>query len=129
MIWLTGSTHNDALNMQKNHEYIHVHAKKLYPKASILETKNIIKNKIYSDEKGEFLANIALSSSPRNLNERPALGTSIYWREKDKSIIFKNDYNIKKARTSNVYSEIYDDEDKVLTENDYICIRPPMEAW
>ena len=127
IIWLNGVAQSEANNMQRNHEYIHVYSKvpgKLVFKRTIAREKK----KIRKDERGEFVVTSSLVASPTGLNDRPNMGTTIYWRESDDSFVFKDDYDKKKARISNKFEEIYNKEDPELLANGYKAIRPPKEG-
>ena len=127
IIWINGVSVPQRLNIQKNHEYIHVYCaspgQKLFKRIINIDTK-----KIYQDEKGSYIIPSSLIASSNGLNGRPNAGTSIYWRESDNSFVFKDDYDKNKARVSNDYDEIYEKPDIKLLAAGYQCIRPRMNG-
>lgn len=126
IIWSKGNAQNDAIGIQKNHEYILVYHK---GKASLKE-KKIKKLELYNDEFGFYTKGSAFTTGGEGgiLNKRPNLGHSIYFNEKTKDIIIKDDYNKVLAKTSNDEKLVYLEPDRDLTSQGYIAIRPPKKG-
>ena len=127
IIWLNSVVQSDAHNIQNNHEYIHVYAKK-ENKILLTSKRKIMLDELHYDKKGSYIITSNLISASANLNKCPTLGSSIYWRERDNSFIFLDDYDKQKAKTSNDYNEIYQPPNKALLAAGYQCIRPPKKG-
>ena len=127
IIWHNGVAANQKINIQKNHEYIHVYAAS--PNQQLFRRMcEISHDKIHYDKKGAYIITSGLTASPICLNGRPNMGSSIYWREVDNHMIFLDDYDKQKARVSNSYDEIYKKPNEILLKAGYVCIRPKMNG-
>lgn len=126
--WLKGNAQNDAINIQKNHEYILIFAKS--STRSLFTRKEKIEEQIYHDELGKWYIGSGLTTGGAGgtLDARPNLGTSIYWNESKNTFIFKNDYDIEKASNSNDEKFVYEAPDANLLNEGFVCIRPPRKG-
>ena len=127
IIWLKGNAQNDADNIQKNNEYILVLAKKNQKNLISIETEREIK---VIQENGRFFyegAGLTTGGAGGTLNQRPNLGYTIYYNPKTKDKIAVADYDIEKAKTSNIETEVYYDDIELLNKG-YIKIRPPKKG-
>ena len=124
---------NDAIDIQKNHEYILVYRKeKRINNGKIIPTLvNIIKKEktVLKDNNGYYYKNgtITTGGEGGTLNHRPNLGYSIYYNPKTEDFIAIDDYNKELAKISNDEKEVYADNEEYL-KNGYIIIRPPMKG-
>ena len=123
IVWLNGVALTGTVNMQRNHEYVHVYSKN--SKKGLLTSKiKIDKNDIHIDEKGNKYIITSKLLSQNTLSFRCNQGTSIYYRKNDKSFILKDDYNKEKAKISDDYHEIYEKPDQQLLSDNFKIIRP-----
>ncbi len=127
LIWLKGNAQNDADNLQKNHEYILIIAKKNQKNLLSVETEKSIK---VIQENGESFyegSGILTGGAGGTLNRRPNLGYTIYYNPSTKDKIAVADYDIEKAKTNNIEDEVYKDN-LTLLKKGYIKIRPPKKG-
>jgi len=126
IIWSKGNAQNDAIGIQKNHEYILAYHK---GKATVTEKKSK-KLELYNDEYGFYTKGSAFTTGGEGgiLNKRPNLGHSIYYNPHTKDIILKQDYNKELAETSNEESLVYASPDTTLLSQGYVAIRPPKKG-
>ena len=126
IIYDKGNAQNDAINLQKNHEYILVYSKIL---DNLLSEKVIIKKEVFLErDKYYYLgAGITTGGEGGTLNKRPNLGYTIYYNEETDDKIALSDYDIEKAKMLNDEDVVYLDN-KELIEKNYIKIRPPKKG-
>ena len=127
IIWLKGNAQNDADNIQKNNEHILVIAKKKQKNLLSVETEKEVK---IIQENGRFFyegAGLTTGGAGGTLNQRPNLGYTIYYNPKTKDKIAVLDYDIEKAKISNIETEVYYDNTELLNKG-YIKIRPPKKG-
>lgn len=127
------NSQNDATNIQKNHDYIHVYRKEKLSEGT--KEKPVLYNRIektrivYKDEYGFYYKNggIVTGGEGGTLNRRPNLGYSIYYNPKTQDRIAVKDYDTEKAKRSNDLNIVYTD-DEVLVSKGYKIIRPPKKG-
>ena len=121
-----GNAQNDAINLQKNHEYILVYSKIL---DNLLTEKIIVKKEVFlENDKYYYLgAGITTGGEGGTLNRRPNLGYTIYYNEDTDDKIALSDYDIEKAKILNDESFIYLDNIELIEKN-YVKIRPPKKG-
>ncbi|MBJ6706427.1 site-specific DNA-methyltransferase [Campylobacter upsaliensis] len=131
IIWLKGNAQNDADTIQTNHEYILCYAKNIESKP-IYKIKQKVKVKAFKDEKtGKFYyEGVGFLSGNLNsdLNHHNLCGYTIYYNSITQGIKVLMDYDIEKAKVSNISSEIYKPFDAELIKNGYEAIRPPKQG-
>ena len=124
---------NDTVNIQKNHEFILCYRKKM--QFSSENTNKIIpsiivnkkdKKDVFQEGTRYFYINDAITTRGEGgvLNARPNLGYTFYYNPITKDLKPIMDYDIEKAKTSNVISEIYTDNQELIDKG-YTPIRPP----
>ncbi|MEK4254794.1 DNA methyltransferase [Ureibacillus sp. FSL K6-2830] len=130
---------NDALNIQKNHEYILVYRKQANyidnkEKPTLISDSYKVK-KIYQEGEKYYYLNdpITTRGEGGELNARPNLGYTVYFNPVTNDKIAVCDYDVELAKVSNDEKAIYKD-DKNLISKGYIPIRPPrvrgkLGAW
>ena len=126
IICCKGNAQNDAINIQKNHEYILVYAKI----QSDLISENIeIKKEVYCDGNSCYYigAGIVTGGAGGTLNSRPNLGYTIYYNKDIDDKIAVQDYYLDRAKISNNEEYVYF-EDKELLKKGYEKIRPPKKG-
>ena len=128
MIQDKGNAQNDAKNIQKNHEYILVYSKKTSLELDLLFKITSEEKEVFEDVNGYFYkgSGIVTGGEGGTLNKRPNLGHTIYFNEKTLDIIAYQDYDVEKAKTSNVEEEIYKTNIDLINKG-YIPIRPPKK--
>lgn len=127
---------SDSENIQKNHEFILCYKSfKSKQESSILNHISIKEKEVLEESGRFFFLNDPITTRAKGgvLSERPNLGFTIYFHPESKDIIPIFDYDKIKARNPMSGLEIYND-DKKLTSNGYIPIRPPsvrgqLGAW
>ena len=131
-----GNAQNDALDLQKNHEYCLVYCKKrFYVKKNnkvkeiphLYETK--VETKELIEENGRYYyigSGITTGGEGGTLKARLNLGYTIYYNPKTHDFIGIEDYDKEIAKISDEESEVYTDN-KEYIENGYIPIRPPKK--
>ena len=129
-----GNAQNDAINIQKNHEYILVYTKnRKYidgKEVPIISTLGEMKKEVFIDEDGRYYykgSGIVTGGEGGTLNRRKNLGYTIYYNADTKDKIAVMDYDIEKAQISNDEKEIYEDRIDLLDKG-YITIRPPKKG-
>jgi adenine-specific DNA-methyltransferase len=113
--WLKRNAQNDAINIQKNHEYILVYAKNIdnahFSKLTMEDRE------VFSDDRGEFYypgAGLTTGGAGGTLNARPNLGYTIYYNPSSKSFMGVDDYDHEKAKVSNNEDDVYQDRNDLL---------------
>lgn len=126
IIWLKGNAQNDAKNIQKNTESILVYTKNV--NKGIYKEKKVNEVEVFEENNRFFYKGSSITTGGEGgiLNARPNLGNTIYYNPKTKELIGKQDYDIEKAKVSNVEKEVYRD-DKDLIDKGFIKIRPPKK--
>ena len=131
-----GNAQNDAINMQKNSDYILVYCKnKKYilengktKETPILQEGTLIKKEVFVDDNGKYYykgSGLITGSSP-TLKDRPNLGWTCYYNPITKDKIAIQDYDLELAKISNVEEEVYTTDESYI-EKGYITIRPPRK--
>ncbi|WP_305951988.1 site-specific DNA-methyltransferase [Emticicia oligotrophica] len=122
---------NDTINIQKNHEFIHVYRKKAIVASGTRIEPTLIKREykereVFEEDDEYYFINDSITTRGEGgiLNARPNLGFSIYYNPETKDKLAKCDYNIELAKVSNEVTDIYND-DKDLINQGYVIIRPP----
>jgi adenine-specific DNA-methyltransferase len=122
---------NDAINVQKNHEYILIYRKTtLYDaKKKVIPTLinlNLKTKAIIKEGELYYYLNDAITTRADGgiLNARTNLGHSIYYHPDTKDMVAVCDYDIELAKTSNDLEKVYH-SDYGLISKGYIPIRPP----
>lgn len=132
-----GNAQNDAINLQKNHEYILCYAKNRKFITINNKKKEIPlicdelheEKEVFIDECGRYYykgSSITTGGEGGTLNKRKNLGYTIYYNPKTKDKIGVCDYDIQLALTSNDENKVYTDDVKLLKQG-YIKIRPPKK--
>lgn len=126
-----GNSQNDALNIQKNHEYILAYTKsKTYSnkkEKALLYRNELEKKQVYIDVNNRFYirgSELVSGQSNSDLNNHPLCGYTVYYNERLDDKIAVQDYNIQLAKTSNNENDVYFKPDENLIKNGYIVIRP-----
>lgn len=129
-----GNAQNDAVNIQKNHEYILVYVKnRKYRNGKeipILSSYEESVRKVFVDESGRFYykgSGIVTGGEGGTLNHRKNLGYTIYYHPKTYDKLAVMDYDTELAAVSNDASAIYTDRADLL-EQGYEIIRPPKKG-
>lgn len=133
LVQLKGNAQNDAINIQKNHEYILVYSKtKIYlnnKEISLLSSYSQTEKEVFIDEKGRYFykgSGIVTGGDGGTLNKRKKLGYTIYYNPKTFDKIGVIDYDISLAEISNDENEVYKDRQDLISKG-YIKIRPPKK--
>ena len=122
---------NDALNIQKNHEFILVYRKQKVENDSSVKASLSRTIKRYRDayeENGKFYyINDAITTrgDGGTLKARPNLGYTVYYKPDTKDKIAVMDYDITLAKKSNEIGKVYSDNLELICQG-YVPIRPPM---
>lgn len=131
---------NDAINVQRNHEYVVCYRKTTRFLTSTKVAPSLIKREIITEEVFADGDRFYLIKDPittrgdgGTLNKRKNLGYSVYYHPKTKDFIAVQDYNIELAEISNAEHDVYF-SDADLLQKGYIPIRPPkvrgrLGAW
>lgn len=130
---------NDTLNIQKNHEYILVYRNneikangKTQP--TLVNKKITVKQVIKEADKFFYLSDpITTRGEGGILNARKNLGYTVYYNQKSGDFKGVMDYDTERALTSNVESEVYSTDNKLIQKG-YEAVRPPkvrgkLGAW
>lgn len=128
LIQLKGNAQNDAINIQKNHEYVLCYAK--YLSEDPIISKQIFREvDVFEDNDGFYYLGSGLVTGGEGgtLNRRPNLGYTIYFNPKNHDFIALDDYNKELAKTSNNENLIYQDNENLIHQG-YIKIRPPKKG-
>ena len=125
IIWSKSNAQNDAIGIQKNHEYILCYQKK---NENIIEKKRK-KVEIFKDSYGYYTKGSGFTTGGEGgiLNRRPNLGHTIYFNEKTLDFIAVQDYDKELAKTSNKLKDIYKDNLDLINKG-YVAIRPPKKG-
>ena len=126
MIWLKGNAQNDVKNIQKNTESILVYTKNL--NKGIYKEIKVNEVEVFEEDNMFFYKGSGITTGGEGgiLNARPNLGNTIYYNPETKELIGKQDYDIEKAKISNLENEVYQD-DTDLIDKGFIKIRPPKK--
>lgn len=131
---------NDAVNVQRNHEYIICYRKStLYISSTkieaSLENREIEETEVFKDGADYFIINdpITTRGDGGTLKKRKNLGYTVYYNPQTSDFLGVMDYNIERALTSNDEAKVYSD-DIGLIRKGYVKIRPPkvrgkLGAW
>lgn len=129
-----GNAQNDAINIQKNHEYILAYVKnRKYingKEVPILASYEESVKEVFIDENGKYYykgSGIVTGGEGGTLNHRKNLGYTIYYNPKTFDKMAVMDYDIELAQTSNDEAKIYKNR-KDLTDKGYIIIRAPKKG-
>lgn len=123
---------NDALNIQKNHEYILAYRKSIMfneSGTSILATvsdKSLQVKDIFEENGEYYYINDPITTRGDGgvLSARPNLGYTVYYNSTTKDKIAVFDYDISKTKTAKEYSELYTNRADLIAKG-YVAIRPP----
>ena len=130
-----GNAQNDAINMQKNSDYILVYCKNRkfatvngkQKEVPLLREGTLIKKEVFEDQNGRYYykGSGLLTGSNPTLKDRHNLGWSIYYHPDTKDCFALMDYDVELAKT-----EVYDEDavyttDQSYIDKGYIVIRPP----
>lgn len=124
-----GNAQNDAINIQKNHEYILVYQKHEKPHTGKMQAtlicKQSVEKEVFLDDNGYYYKNggITTGGEGGTLNKRPNLGYTIYYHPISNESMAVMDYDKELARTSNDEGQIYTSNEKYISEG-YVTIRP-----
>ncbi|MCE8525785.1 site-specific DNA-methyltransferase [Ruegeria pomeroyi] len=131
---------NDAVNVQRNHEYIicyrkstrYVSSTKIEPS---LEKRQVEETEVFLEGDDYYILNdpITTRGDGGTLNKRKNLGYTVYYNPTTSDFVGVNDYNVELAQTSNDENEVYTDNQELIAAG-YIKIRPPkvrgkLGAW
>lgn len=131
---------NDAVNVQRNHEYIVCYRKSTRYVSSTkieasLERQYVDETEVFCDGDEYFILNdpITTRGDGGTLNKRKNLGYTVYYNPETSDFIGVKDYDVELAQTSNDEAKIYFDN-KDLIAAGYVKIRPPkvrgkLGAW
>lgn len=129
-----GNAQNDAINIQKNHEYILAYVKnRKYvdgKEVPVLASYEERVKEVFIDENGKYYykgSGLVTGGEGGTLNRRKNLGYTIYYNPNTFDKIAVMDYDIELAQTSNDEAEIYTDR-KDLIDEGYIIIRAPKKG-
>ncbi len=125
IIWKKGNAQNDAIGIQKNHEYILGYFK---DEVNLKYTGKAEK-KLLKDENGWFYTGSGLltGGAGGTLANRLNLGYSIYLNEKTRDFIAIDDYDKELAKTSNDENLVYKDNQDLIAKGYTKIIRPPKK--
>lgn len=132
-----GNAQNDAINMQKNADYILVYCKNKKYKVEngkekevpLLRESNTIEKEVFIDENNRYYykgSAIVTGGQGGTLNARKNLGYTIYYNPKTLEKIACQDYDLSLALTSNDENEVYTDNEELLSKG-FVKIRPPRK--
>ena len=131
---------NDAVNVQRNHEYIICYRKStLYISSTkieaSLENREIEEAEVFKDGADYFIINdpITTRGDGGTLKKRKNLGYTVYYNPQTSDFLGVMDYDVDRALISNDETKVYSD-DLSLIRKGYIKIRPPkvrgkLGAW
>ena len=133
-----GNAQNDAKNLQKNHDYILVYAKKRkfeytsdgkQKEVALISAPAEDEKEVFIDEEGKYfyLGSGLLTGSAPTLRERINLGYTIYYNPQTKDKIAVHDYDEEKAMESDDEDYVYTDVQELL-DRGYVKIRPPKKS-
>ena len=128
---------NDAINMQKNSDYILVYCKNRkfttqsgkLKEVPLIQEGTLIKKEVFQDDDGRYFykgSGLVTGSSP-TLKDRPNLGWSIYYHPTTKDCIAVMDYDIEKAKVEQYDEDVVYQTDTSYVDKGYIVIRPPRK--
>lgn len=128
-----GNAQNDAINIQKNHDYIIVYQKirqfNSGKEIAVINKNDYKPQEVFKDEHGYYYkgSSIVTGGAGGTLNKRRNLGYTIYYNPNtgDKKAVM--DYDIDLALTSNDETKVYQDDLRLL-EQGYIIIRAPKKG-
>ncbi|MBR0133823.1 site-specific DNA-methyltransferase [Candidatus Saccharibacteria bacterium] len=126
-----GNAQNDAIDIQRNHEYIIVYRKKKQFDGSKIKStiskEKTIRRPLERDDKGYFYftGSFTTGSAP-TLNERHNMGWTLYYNPATGDKIAEMDYDADLAKYENDESKVYKNNDALLSRG-YIIIRAPKK--
>jgi adenine-specific DNA-methyltransferase len=125
IIWKKGNAQNDAIGIQKNHEYILGYFKDEID----LKYSDKTEKKLLQDENGWFYlgSGLVTGGAGGTLVNRLNLGYSIYFNKKTKDFIAIDDYDKELAKTSNDEKVVYQDNQDLIKKGYTKIIRPPKK--
>lgn len=128
LIQIKGNAQNDAINIQKNHEYILSYSKQ-DNEIAVLSQNSVSEEEVFNDKFGFYYlgAGLVTGGEGGTLNNRPNLGYTIYFHPKTLDFLAVNDYDKNMATVSNDESLVYSD-DEALLQQGYKKIRPPKKG-
>ncbi len=122
---------NDTINIQRNHEFIHVYRKSIDYITNTKIAPSLIKQsfkrrEVFQDKNEFYYLNDSITTRGEGgiLNARPNLGHTIYYNPITSDLIAYCDYNIDLAKKSNNIKEVYSANESLISKG-YIAIRPP----
>ncbi|MDM8395557.1 site-specific DNA-methyltransferase [Acinetobacter baumannii] len=125
---------SDALNIQKNHDYLICYRKSSINDLSLAHYRSVEKE-VFQEEGRYYLLNdpITTRGEGGTLNKRKNLGYTVYYNPQMNDFIGVSDYDIELALTSNSEEEVYSDCIDLISKG-YVKIRPPkvrgkLGAW
>ncbi len=131
---------NDAVNVQRNHEYIVCYRKSTRYISSTkieasLERRYVDETEVFRDGDEYFILNdpITTRGDGGTLNKRKNLGYTVYYNPETSDFIGVKDYDVELAQTSNDETKVYSDNQELIAAG-YVKIRPPkvrgkLGAW
>lgn len=129
-----GNAQNDAINIQKNHEYILVYVKNRKYEGGkeipILASYEESIKDVFVDENGKYYykgSGIVTGGEGGTLNRRKNLGYTIYYNPMTYDKIAVMDYDIDLAQTSNDETKVYTNREDLLDKG-YCIIRAPKKG-
>ncbi|WP_338809673.1 site-specific DNA-methyltransferase [Neisseria leonii] len=128
LIQLKGNAQNDAINIQKNHEYILCYTK-YFSETPIISKQTSKEVDIFKDKDGFYYlgSGLVTGGDGGTLNKRPNLGYTVYFNPKNQDFIAVDDYDKNLAKTSNDENIIYKDNKELINQG-YVKIRPPKKG-
>ena len=131
LVWLKGNAQNDANGIQRNHEYILCYAKNMQCNP-INKINQKVKVRVFCDEKtGKFYyegSGFTSGNVDSDLNHHNLCGYTIYYNHHTQDIKCFMDYDVDKAKISNISEEVYYELDTALLDDNYVAIRPPKKG-
>ncbi len=131
-----GNAQNDALDLQKNHDYCLVYCKKrFYVKKNnkvkeiphLYEIKTETKELIKEGDRYYYIGSgITTGGEGGTLKARLNLGYTIYYNPKTHDFLGVEDYDKEVAKVSDEESEVYTDNQELISKG-YVPIRAPKK--
>ncbi|OYV04596.1 MAG: site-specific DNA-methyltransferase, partial [Verrucomicrobiales bacterium VVV1] len=122
---------NDAVNVQRNHEYVVCYRKSTRYVSSTkieasLEKCHVDETELFRERGEYFILNdpITTRGDGGTLNKRKNLGYTVYYNPNTSDFLGVKDYDVELAQTSNDESEVYTDNQELIAAG-YVKIRPP----
>ena len=130
LIQRKGNAQNDAMNLQKNHEYILMYSRYDISDIVVLSQKRKTRCEVLIDENKKYFckgSGLVTGGAGGTLNKRKNLGYTIYYNRKTNDKIAVCDYDIELASKSNKEKDIYKDDGELIKKG-YEIIRPPKKG-